>query len=159
MDSYMKNLTSRMPGSLRSCMVAFLVLFVFHVSPASPQQDKWLELGKGQVANASSSAFIPLDSNKGTVCALRLQQEGSGLEIEEIIVHFSNSQSMHLALPKTIELGGSDYSRVVDLPGPRRSVRGVEIVYRLVDSGQAAPTVKLWGNTHPLADNCPGYLR
>ena len=155
----MKSLTSQMPQSLRSSMVALLVLFVFHIAPASPQQDKWLELGKGQVASASSSAYIPLDSNKGKVCTLRLQQEGSGLEIEEMIVHFSNSQSIHLALPKTIKLGGSDYSRAVDLPGPMRSVRGVEIVYRLMKPNQAAPTVKLWGNAFPLADNCPGYLR
>ena len=139
-------------------MVALFVLLVFHVVPASSQQDKWLELGKGQVASASSSAYIPLDSNKGRVCTLRLQQEGRGLEIEEMIVHFSNSQSMHLALPKTIKIFGSDYSRAVDLPGPRRSVSGVEIVYKLVDPGKAAPTVTLWGNALPLAGNCPGYL-
>ena len=151
----MKNLIVRIPGMLRNSTVALLLLFVFHGLPASPQQDKWLELGKGQVSKASSSAFIPLDPNKGTVCALRFQQEGAGLQIEEMTVRFSNSHSLHVALPVTIKLGGTDYSSSVGLPGTRRSVRGVEIVYKLLDPEQAAPIVKAWGNTLPLAGFCP----
>jgi hypothetical protein len=76
------------------------------------------------VASASSSPHIPLDSNKGKVCTFRPQQEGSSLEIEKMPFHFSNSQSMHLALPNTIKLGRSDDSRAVDLPGSRRGVPG-----------------------------------
>ena len=155
MDLHMNKLTSRNPATFRNCMTTFLVLFVFHVSLASPQQDKWLELGKGQVSKVSSSAFIPLDAGKGTVCALRFQQVGAGLEIDEMTVRFSNSQSMHIALPVAIKLGGSDYSPSVHLPGNRRNVRGLEIVYRLMDADQPTPTESVSGNLLPGQPYCP----
>src|ERR1035438_3339941 len=133
MDSHMNKLTSRMAATFRNCMVALIVLLAFHAPSANSQQDKWLDLGKGQVSKASSSSYIPLDTGKGTVCALRFQQQGAGLEIEQVNVRFGNSQSMHLSLQKTISLGGTDFSSSVHLGGNRRTVSGVEIVYKLLD--------------------------
>ena len=134
---------------------AVLVLCATHSVPVYAQ-DKWLQLGEGQASMVSSSAYIRSDTAKGTVCALRLQVEGSGLEVDEITVHFGNSQTLHVV--NQIKLGANaplSSMQSIPLPGPRRTIKGIDIVYKIPDPGVPVPLVKLWGNSLPTALYCP----
>lgn len=134
-----------------SAWLASLLLGVF---PASAQQEKWLFLGQGRTNTARTSAYIPADASKGKFCAIRLKIDGGGLELDEMTVHFGNSQTMHLLAHRTISSNSSSPS--IPLPGMGRTVNGIDIVYhRSHDPRTGAPTtVNLWGNSTPGIANC-----
>jgi hypothetical protein len=134
----------------------FAVMFMAQSAFTFAQQDKWIQLGQGAVSKASTSAFIRSDSGKGTVCSLRLQAEGTGLQIYEVTVHFGNGQTLHVVNQVTLTANGplSD-SPNISLPGNRRTVKGIDIVYKLPDPDAVVPSLNLWGNTLPGQIYCP----
>jgi len=133
-----------------------LVLAVAESASTLAQSDKWLQLGSGQASKASSSAYLRSDTGRGTVCSLRFQVEGSGIEIDEVTVHFGNSQTFHTMSQMKLAPGTPlSASPTVALQGIRRTVKGVDIVYKLADPSMVAPTINLWGNTLPGQMYCP----
>jgi hypothetical protein len=137
---------------LPECVFGFLVLLSFQVSVASVSGDKWLHLGEGKAMPGSTDAYIPADASKGTMCAIRLNIQGRGIELDEMTVHFGNSQRMHVSTLYIIPDNSSSPS--IPLPGIRRTVNGIDIVYRLLDPKAAGPTVNLWGNALPGVVSC-----
>jgi hypothetical protein len=138
---------------LLTCEIALLFLFFVPGIVMQAQQDKWIELGWGTASRASSSAYIPADASRGTVCQIRFAVQTSQLDLEQVIVHFSNSQSMRVASVQT--LMPNSISTAIPLPGIRRSVAGVDILYKLHSPGAPAPVLKLSGNVLSGDDVCP----
>jgi hypothetical protein len=134
----------------------FAVMGIAQSASTFAQQDKWIQLGQGAVSRSSTSAFIRSDSGRGTVCSLRLQAQGSGLEIHEVTVHFGNGQTLHIVNQVTLTPNGplSD-SPNISLPGNRRTVKGIDIVYKLPGADSVIPSLNLWGNTLPGQTYCP----
>jgi hypothetical protein len=64
--------------------------------------------------------------------------------VNQLTVHFGNSQTMHMATDLKFSSDVSSLS--IALPGMRRTVKGVDIVYVRPDSAATAPTVYLSGN-------------
>jgi hypothetical protein len=134
----------------------FAVMAMAQSASTFAQQDKWIQLGQGSVSGSSTSAFIRSDSGRGTVCALRLQVQGSGLEIHEVTVYFGNGQTLHVVNQVILTPNSplSD-SPKISLPGNRRTVKGIDVVYKLPNSGSVIPSVNLLGNTLPGQNYCP----
>lgn len=155
-DMRMVGSETSMKRLLARCGAVLLALWLAQNASSFAQQDKWLELGTGQASKVSSSAYLHSDTTKGTVCSLRFQVEGSGIEIDEITVHFGNSQTFHaLSQMKLAPNTPLSASPTLALPGVRRSVRGVDIVYKLADAGAVAPMINVWGNRLPGQIYCP----
>ena len=134
-------------------VIVLLFLCLLPGAGMQAQQDKWIALGSGAASRASSSAYIPADASKGTVCQIRFGVETSQLELEQVIIHFSNSQSMRVPSVQTITPNSS--STAIPLPGMRRSVSGVDIVYKIHNPAAPAPVLKLWGNVLAGDVVCP----
>jgi len=71
-------------------------------------------------------------------------------------VHFGNGQTLHIVNQVTLTPNGplSD-SPNISLPGNRRTVKGIDIVYKLPESDSVTPSLNLWGNTLPGQTYCP----
>lgn len=123
----------------------FAVLMVLASTMCSAQQMEWVELGTGKASTASTSTYIPSDSAKGPVCAVRLQLQGPGFEVEALTVHFANGQSMHFSMDDKVGKDGA--TKVTVLPGQPRAVRGLDVVYRRLDPMLPVPTIDLMGGT------------
>jgi hypothetical protein len=146
-------LRSRKQDPLSFLWPALLALLFLQVSPARAQQDKWLLLGQGRTTTASTGTYIPADASKGKVCAIRLVTYGGGLELDEVTVHFGNSQTIRLLAHHTIPANSSSPS--IPLPGMRRTLSGIDIVYRPQNPRTGTPTtVNLLGRSTPGAANC-----
>jgi hypothetical protein len=145
-----------MKSKLARCAAIFAVMGLAQGAFTFAQQDKWIQLGQGPVSKSSTSAFIPSDSGRGTVCALRLQVQGGGLEINEVTVHFGNGQTLHV-VNRVILAPNSPLSDSpkISLPGNRRTVKGVDVVYKLPDAASAIPSLNILGNTLPGQIYCP----
>jgi hypothetical protein len=107
-------------------------------------EDKWMPLGEARTSSVSTSAYIPADTAKGTICSIRFKTGSGSLEVNQLTVHFGNSQTMHMATDLKFSSDVSSLS--IALPGMRRTVKGVDIVYVRPDSAATAPTVYLSGN-------------
>jgi hypothetical protein len=136
-----------MKNNFAVCSIGLLALSIFHSAPASAQQDKWLELGVGKASKVSTSAYIPSNAAKGPVCGIRLQLEGPGIELDGLTVHFGNGQTMHVTAYDKV--GSDSTSKSTSLPGPPRTVRGVDVIYRLQNRTAQAPEIHLWGDFFP----------
>lgn len=110
-----------------------------------------MPLGEARTSAVTSSTYIPSDTAKGTLCAIRFKSEGGLLEVDHVTVHFGNSQTLQVAAK--LNVNPDSYSPTVALPGIRRTVKGVDIVYKLL--GKTPPTVDLWGNALAGALVCP----
>ena len=116
-------------------------------------QDAWIRLGAQRASAASQLTFVPTDPTKGTVCALRFRVGGASIDVHELTVHFSNHQSMHIA--REIKMASNTNSTAVPLPGVRRKVSGVELLYTLPDTTLPPPDVEIWGDTMAGLNYCP----
>jgi hypothetical protein len=108
-------------------------------------QDQWLSLGEASTSTASTYTYIPADTGKGTFCAVRFKTEGGLVNVTQINVHFGNSQSMRIVTPN-YSVDGNKFSPSIPLPGMRRTIKGVDVIYKLGSSPSTAPTMVLWGN-------------
>ena len=120
--------------------------------PSSAQQDRWLHLGQSNLIQVSTEAFVPANSARPTVCSVRMQSV-EPVEVQQVTVHFTNHQSQRI--PVHMVLSGVGYSQSLNLPGTRRKVSGVSLVYTLPTPGATVPEVHLWGNELLGAKYCP----
>lgn len=130
------------------------LLLLAAVGSASAQQGSWIELGVGSASKISTSAYIPGNTGKGTVCSIRLKLDGAGgIELNGLTVHFGNGQTMRFVVDDKV--GPDSTSKTSSLPGPPRTVRGLDIVYSLQDKKLPPPAIHLWGYSMPNVDGCP----
>lgn len=131
----------------------FGVLLAAGAGNAAAQQGSWIELGVGSASRISTSAYIPGNTGKGTVCSIRLKLDGAGVELNGLTVHFGNGQTMRFVVDDKV--GPDSTSKTSSLPGPPRTVRGLDIVYSLQDKSLPPPAIHLWGYSMPNVDGCP----
>ena len=103
----------------------------------------WERLGVRTVLLAGDVDVIPVTAAEGLFRAVQLRVRQNGIFINDMQITFGNGNQMDVPLRHHIPKGGK--TRVIDLPGARRNIRSVRIVYRSeMDLGGRA-TVELWG--------------
>jgi len=133
--------------------LALLVLWEVASGEGVSQQSTWRALGSGKTSVVNTSTYIVADGLKESVCAIRFEVTGESVELNEITVHFSNSQSMRLV--RHTDVGNNSVSPTFTLPVSRRQVRAVELVYsRQVEAGGGS-SIKMWGEVLPGEGDCP----
>jgi hypothetical protein len=142
---------STMHLKIKPLSIAILAALAIANGTAHAQQEQWLRLGGARLIGTSTEAMIPADSTRGTVCAIRLQST-LPLDVQGIAIHFSNHQSMQLSLQDRINAEG--FSRVVALPGTRRRVQSISLIYTRPTSPNAVPEIQIWGNPLPGMNYC-----
>lgn len=134
-----------------SSLFLFLA-FASGTHAAQAQQEHWLNLGASRLIGASTESMIQADTSRGTVCAIRLHTS-QAINLQQATIHFSNHQSMRV--PLEAHLGADSYTRVLSLPGTRRRVESVSLIYERPSSPDAVPEVRIWGDTLPGMTYCP----
>jgi hypothetical protein len=130
-----------------------LVLWMMASLEGVSQQGTWRPLGSGRTSEANTSTYIVAEGLSQTVCAIRFEVTGESLGLNEVTVHFSNSQSMHLI--RHSEVGNNSVSPTFTLPGVRRQVKGVELVYSRQVGAGGGSSIKVWGEVLPGEGDCP----
>ena len=139
-------MTKRTLGKLGVCAVMTLM-----VSPAAFAQKKravetaakWEYLGEANVDGRVDHDTIKVGSSTGLYRAIQLKVQAGPIEFFKVIVHYGNGQSEPLEIREKIPAGGK--TRVIDLPGERRVIQGVEFYYAKANKASARPKVRLFG--------------
>jgi len=107
-----------------------------------PDMTGWRLLGDAWVTGQFANEMIRVGKYEGRVARVMLVVTDSHLEVGDVVIQFGNAQRWSPGLRHSFADGSR--SRVIDLPGHVRFIRGVELIRGGVPAGTRAH-VELWG--------------
>jgi hypothetical protein len=103
---------------------------------------KWDKLGERVVNGGGDRDAIVVGRDDGKLAAIQLKVEHSALELDDVVVTFGDGTTFS---PKTkLVFGQGATSRVIDLPGGKRTIKRVDFKYANLPGGGRAQ-IELWG--------------
>lgn len=106
-------------------------------------ESAWNLLGQRRVRLEAESDVIPVTFLEGRYRRLMVVVHGSALEMYDMRVTFGNGETFS---PLTrLHFSEDSRSRIIDLPGVRRTIRKVEFSYRSKNLLTGFAEVELWG--------------
>lgn len=103
----------------------------------------WELLGRRKVNYAADRDVIPVTARDGTFRKLQLRVKGAPIDLTRAVVHYANGQTQELNIRQRVPAGGQ--TRVLDLPGTRRVITKVVLIYDTRNRARHRATVELWG--------------
>ena len=104
---------------------------------------RWEYLGEANVDGMVDHDMIHVGRHEGTFRAIQIKVEKGPIEFQRVIVHYGNGAGSPIELRHRIPAGGQ--TRVIDLPGDRRVITGVEFFYSKGNWASRKPKVRLFG--------------
>jgi len=128
----------------RSFMFAIflIVLFCAGVSGAAQRGGRWQLLGEQEVNFSNDHDRFDVKRNDGPFRELRIEVRDAPIEIREMVVTFGDGKKFKPNIQARFREGHG--SHVIDLPGNRRSIDGVDFVYRSINRRQGKGKVLLY---------------
>jgi len=103
----------------------------------------WAKLGERRVLLSAERDTIPVTLLKGRYRKIMLVVHGSALEMYDVVVTFANGDRY---TPATrLYFAEDTRSRVIDLPGTKRTIKKVDFFYRSKHALTGFAEVELWG--------------
>ncbi len=112
-------------------------------APVITYADDWVLLGSQSVAFVQSRAVIPVTFLRGSFTHIQLRVSDNAIYINDLVVNFTLGQASTLPVRNRIAAGTR--TREIDLPGNRRLIRSVELLYRSEPSRAGRARVEVWG--------------
>ena len=127
----------------RTVSVVLVVLFAFSLCTAAvPPPPAWVFLGERAVTDRQDHDNISVTGQRGQFKSIKVAVKVRAVDFHKVVVHFANGADFEVELRTTIPAGGE--SRVIDLPGDRRTIRSVDFWYDAKSVGKQA-VVRLFG--------------
>ena len=127
-----------------SLFAIFLCAFVFTgIAEAAQKGGQWQLLGEQEVNFDNDHDRIDVKRKAGPFRQLRIEVRDAPIEIREMIVTFADGKKYRPNIRARFHQGHG--SHVIDLPGDRRSIDGVEFVYRSISSKRGKGKLQLYG--------------
>ena len=104
---------------------------------------RWEYLGEANVDGAVDHDRIEVTAARGEFRAIQLRVEKAAIEFDRVLIHFGDGESHPIHIRKRIPEGGM--TRVIDLPGRRRSITSLEFWYARASGSPRKPKVRLFG--------------
>ena len=101
----------------------------------------WEKLGERTVNGKADRDTITVGAKEGRFKAIQIKVEHSALEMFDVLVTFADGTTF--SPPPRLVFRNGDLSKVVDLPGDKRTIQKVDFKYGNMPGGGNA-TVELW---------------
>lgn len=129
----------------RSSIIFAMLLCIFlfaGIGEAAQRGGQWQLLGEQEVNFDNDHDRIEVKRRAGPFRQLRIEVRDAPIEIREMIVTFGDHKTFRANIRAQFREGHG--SHVIDLPGNRRSIDGVEFVYRSINRRQGRGRVLLY---------------
>ena len=113
------------------------------VKPKPVPAGRWELLGERQADLKLDRDRIQVGRREGTFRELQLTVRGAPLEVHDMVVTFGNGEQFRPKLK--LHFDERTASRVIDLPGDRRTIKQVDFVYRTSARREGKATIALYG--------------
>src|ERR671918_681381 len=117
----------------RYLVLGFLALSFLLPGPVGAAQDRerWELLGRQDVDFRGDRDRIEVGRHEGRFKQLQIRVQGAPVEIENMVVTFGNDEKFSPKLRHRFD--EKTTSRVIDLPGDRRTIKRIDFNYRSVN--------------------------
>ncbi|MEO8026030.1 MAG: hypothetical protein ABI823_06135 [Bryobacteraceae bacterium] len=122
-----------------------LIGLLLSVTPAAVMEarGRWEYLGESNVDGLVDHDLIRVGARDGRFRAIQMKVQGGAIEFNRVVIHYGNGRSEPIEIRQRIPAGGQ--TRVIDLPGERRAIEGVEFFYQKARWTSRKPKVRLFG--------------
>jgi hypothetical protein len=128
----------------RYLVLGFLALSFLSPGPvgAAQDQERWELLGRQQVDFRGDRDRIQVGRHEGKFRQIQVRVQGAPVEIHDMVITFGNNEKFSPPLRHRFDERSN--SRVIDLPGERRTIRNVEFNYRSTERREGKATVAVY---------------
>jgi hypothetical protein len=127
----------------RSVMAGALSLCLLFTGLSFAAQSRWELLGRQEVDFKRDHDRINVGRHEGRFRQLRIRVQGGSIEMNRMVVTFTNGETFSPQLRRRFE-EGSD-SHVIDLPGDRRTIKSIDFNYHSSNRREGKATVAVYG--------------
>jgi hypothetical protein len=125
---------------LRATLSLFLLLA--GLAGATYAAQGWEMLGRQDVNFKNDHDRIDVGRKEGKFKQLEIRVEGAPVEINKMVVTFGNDETFSPELRHRFD--EKSRSRVIDLPGDRRTIKRIDFNYRSVNRREGKATVAIY---------------
>jgi len=118
-----------------------LMLMTFAQTAESAKN--WELLGRQQVNFRADHDRIEVGRQEGRFKELQVRVEGAPIEMRSMVVTFGNDETFSPRLRHRFDANST--TRVIDLPGNRRTIKSIDFDYASLDRREGRATVAVYG--------------
>lgn len=130
---------------LKSLLLGLVTLFAMSFTPAGAPVSaaRWEMLGVRKIDHRLDRDEILVTRAEGVFSALKLRIKRSPINMHKIVIHYGNGDVQEIEIRSLFRAGSE--SRVIDLPGNRRTIQKVVLWYDTKNLAVGKGLVELWG--------------
>ena len=130
-----------MKDIIRGLTLVSLILLV--ACMASAAQSGWERLGQREVDFRNDHDQIDVGRKEGRFRQLEVRVKNAPIEIYDMVVTFGNDETFKPKLRHKFTEGSG--SRIIDLPGERRTIKRIDFNYKSINRREGKGTVEVRG--------------
>ena len=128
---------------IRGLTLVSLILLTACVAGAAQSPDRWERLGQREVDFRNDHDQIDVGRSEGRFKQLQVRVKNAPIEIFDMVVTFANDTTFKPKLRH--QFTEKSASRIIDLPGERRTIKRIDFNYKSINRREGKGTVEVLG--------------
>ena len=128
---------------IRGLTLVSLILLTACVAVAAQSSSRWESLGQREVDFKADHDQIDVGRSEGRFKQLQLRVKNAPIEIFDMVVTFANDTTFKPNLRH--KFTEKSASRIIDLPGERRTIKRIDFNYKSINRREGKGTVEVLG--------------
>ena len=132
-----------MKTMIRGLTLVSLILLAAGMAGAAQSPDRWELLGQREVDFRNDHDQIDVGRSEGRYRQIEVRVKNAPIEIYDMVVTFGNDETFKPKLRHKFTEGSG--SRIIDLPGERRTIKRIDFNYKSINRREGKGTVEVRG--------------
>ena len=128
---------------IRELTLVSLILLAAYMAGTAQSPDRWELLGQREVDFKNDHDHIDVGRSEGRFKQLEVRVKNAPIEIYDMVVTFCNDTTFKPKLRHKFAEGSG--SRIIDLPGERRTIKRIDFNYKSINRREGKGTVEVRG--------------
>ena len=132
-----------MKTMIRGLTLVSLILLAAGMAGAAQSPDRWELLGQREVDFRNDHDQIDVGRSEGRYRQIEVRVKNAPIEVSNMVVTFGNDETFKPKLRHKFTEGSG--SRIIDLPGERRTIKRIDFNYKSINRREGKGTVEVRG--------------
>ena len=132
-----------MKTMIRGLTLVSVILLAAGMAGAAQSPDRWELLGQREVDFRNDHDQIDVGRSEGRYRQIEVRVKNAPIEVSNMVVTFGNGETFKPKLRHKFAEGTG--SRIIDLPGERRTIKRIDFNYKSINRREGKGTVEVRG--------------
>jgi hypothetical protein len=130
----------------RRGLIAGIAIFCLALTACAPKliPAGWVNMARHEISFGASRTVVPIPPSAPAVKRLLIAARMNGVDITQVRVLFENGTTFER--PDRTKLEAERDTVILDLPGDRRKVREVVVLYFKLNNAARRAVIEVWGD-------------